>query len=459
MKPLLKENKITLALATPIMAGQLGQMLLGLADTLMIGRVGTVELAASAFVNVLFHIPIVLAIGLTAAISVQISHAHGAQDDEEAAQSLRHGLILSTLCGFVMTAILLCTIPVLHLFRQPAEIVEIIPSYLIWIALSIIPMVPTFVFKSFAESKNHPWPVFWIMIAGVGLNILLNYLLIFGNGGFPAMGLAGAGIATLIARVATLLGVWIYIRGSAILASSRPQRWLCRLEKARSLSLLKMATPISGQVLMEYGAFATATLLVGQFGSHALAAHQIALTCAATTFMLPLGLSMALTIRVGHTLGAGEKERCWHVILSAHATAFLVMLAAGILFISCREWIAAGFSQDPKVIQLAATLLIITAAFQIFDAGQIVSMGALRGLKDVNIPAAIVFACCWLGGLPLGTWLAFGLGHETVGQWWGLAAGLALTAIALTVRLVIQLRQLKFTAQDPAHKPEPDTVV
>ncbi len=459
MKAYLKENKVTLALATPIMAGQLGQMLLGLADTLMIGRVGTVELAAAAFVNVLFHIPIVLAIGLTAAISVQVSHAHGAKDDAAAAQAVRHGMILSIVCAFIMTALLVGVIPVLHIFRQPPEIVAIIPSYLIWVALSIIPMVPTFVFKSFAESKNHPWPIFWIMIAGVALNVVLNYLLIFGHGGFPAMGLTGAGIATFIARCVTCLAVWIYIRGSATLAASRPQQWWCRLEKARSLALLKMATPISGQVLMEFGAFAMATLLVGQFGSSALAAHQIALTCAATTFMLPLGLSMALTIRVGHTLGAGEKDRCWRVILSAYATALLVMVAAGVLFITCREWIAGGFSQDPEVVTIASSLLIITAAFQIFDAGQIMSMGALRGLKDVNIPTAIVFASCWLVGLPLGTWLAFGLGHETVGQWWGLAAGLALTAIALSIRLILQMKKLKPQAPGPSHTPQPDTVI
>ncbi len=456
MRALLKENKITLALATPIMAGQLGQMLLGLADTLMIGRVGTVELAAAAFVNVLFHIPIVLAIGLTAAISVQVSHAHGSNNDAEAAQAFRHGLILSTICGFIMTAILIGVIPALHVFRQPQEIVAIIPSYLIWIAFSIIPMVPTFVFKSFAESKNHPWPVFWLMIAGVALNVFLNWLLIFGNGGFPELGLAGAGIATLIARCLTCLAVWIYIRGSKTLASSLPQRWLGRLERARCLALIKMATPISGQVLMEFGAFAMATLLVGQFGSSALAAHQIALTCAATTFMLPLGLSMALTIRVGHTLGAGQQDRCRRVITGAYGTAFLVMLAAGLFFISCREWIAAGFSSDPEVIALASSLLVITAAFQIFDAGQIMSMGALRGLKDVNIPTAMVFVCCWLVGLPLGTWLAFGLGWQTQGQWCGLATGLALTAITLTFRLRHQMQRM---FQNPWHTPEPDNVV
>ena len=457
MQAFLKENKITLALATPIMAGQLAQMLLGLADTLMIGRVGTVELAAAAFVNVLFHIPIVLAIGLTAAISVQVSHAHGADDDTAAAQALRHGLILSTLCGVGMTVILLATIPALPFFRQPAEAVAIIPSYLFWIALSAIPMVPTFVFKSFAESKNHPWPVFWIMIGGVALNILLNYLLIFGNGGFPELGLQGAGIATLIARAVTCLLVWRYIQTSTTLAPSRPRKWLGALERQRSLELFKIANPISGQVLIEFGVFALATLLVGQFGSSALAAHQIAITCAATTFMLPLGLSMALTIRVGHTLGAGEKDRCWRIIISAYLTGFLFMLAAGIFFITCREWIASGFSHDPEVIAIASSLLIVTAAFQIFDAGQTMSMGALRGLKDVYMPTLILFISSWIFGLPLGIWLAFYQDWQAEGQWWGLALGLALTAIALSIRLVLQIQKLKPSPLTAEHKPAPDS--
>jgi len=456
MKAFFKENKITLTLATPIMAGQLGQMLLGLADTLMIGRVGTVELAAAGFVNVLFHIPIVLAAGLTAAISIQVSRAHGAHDDAEAAQAFRHGFVLSILFGFILTILLIGIIPVLHIFKQPQELVAIIPSYLIWIALSIIPMVPTFVFKSFVESKNHPWPVFWLMIAGVGLNVLLNYLLIFGHAGFPAMGLPGAGVATFIARCLTCLAIWVYIKGSQTLASSRPQQWLKSLEWARSLALIKMATPISGQVLMEFGAFATATLLVGQFGSSALAAHQIALTCAATTFMLPLGLSMALTIRVGHTLGAGEPERCRHIIISAYTTAILVMTVAGIFFICGRTFIAAAFSADPEVIALASSLLVITAAFQIFDAGQIMSMGALRGLKDIHTPTVIVFACCWLAGLPIGTYLAFGMGWETQGQWIGLATGLALTALMLTQRLIRQIRLMPNDSQNSDHKPAPN---
>jgi MATE family multidrug resistance protein len=456
MKNLIKENKITLALATPIMAGQLGQMLLGLADTLMIGRVGTVELAAAAFVNVLFHIPIVLAIGLTAAISVQVSHAHGSKDDHEAGQAFRHGLVVAFLCAIAMTIMLIGIIPVLHIFKQPEEIVAIIPPYLIWVALSILPMVPCFVFKSFAESKNHPWPVFWLLIAGVALNVLLNYFLIFGNGGFPAMGLTGAGVATFIARSLTCLAIWIYIRGSRTLAPSRPRQWLTGLEWSRSLAMIKMATPISGQVLMEFGAFAMATILIGQFGSNALAAHQIALTCAATTFMLPLGLSMALTIRVGHTMGAGEEDRCRRVIISGYTTAFLFMASAGIFFITCREQIASVFSNDPEVIALASSLLIIAAAFQIFDAGQIISMGVLRGLKDVNIPTAMVFICCWLAGLPLGTWLAFGLGWKTQGQWCGLATGLALTAIVLTLRLVNRMARL---SRNPVHTPEPDSAV
>jgi MATE family multidrug resistance protein len=270
------------------------------------------------------------------------------------------------------------------------------------------------------------------------------------------LGLTGAGVATFLSRTVTLLAIWGYLRQSKTLAPSRPRQWLIPLQRKESGELIRMATPISGQMLMEFGAFATATLLVGQFGSVSLAAHHIALTCAATTFMVPLGLAMALTIRVGHTLGSGEPDRCRRVIIGAYVSAFLFMCSAAAFFIFGREWIAHGFTRDPQVIELTLTLLLITAVFQIFDGGQIISMGALRGLKDVNIPTALVFACCWLFGLPLGVWLAFFQGGEAIGQWWGLALGLALTAAMLTLRLIHRMDRFGDLA---AHTPEPDNVV
>ena len=440
MHSIFKESKTTFILATPIIAGQVSQMLLGLADTLMIGRVGTVELAAAAFANVLFHIPFFIAIGLTAAVSIQIAHAHGKAEHRAAADTLRHGVLLSVLAGIALSICLLGLLPFLALFQQPEEVTAITPEYLRWLAFSLIPMVPALAIKSFAEAKNHPWPVFWIFLGGVALNIVLNYILIFGNWGFPPMGLAGAGIATFIARCITLLLLAVYLKRSRTLRESLPDKWLRALRRAEIFLLAKIGSPIAGQLLLEFGAFAMAALLVGQFGSVALAAHQIALTCAASTFMLPLGLSMALTIRVGHVYGSGARERCRSIIAGAHIAAFLIMSSCALAYIVAGDSIASLFIEDPAVIALTATMLVVTAFFQIFDGAQIISMGALRGMRDVNWPTVTAFFSFWIVGIPFGAWLAFGAGVGAIGLWIGLAAALAFAAATLSVRLTMLLR-------------------
>lgn len=435
MLSLFKENKITLTLAIPIITGQLSQMLLGLIDTLMIGRVGTDELATAAFVNVLFNTPFVLAIGLFAAVSMQVSHEHGASKHAEAAESFRHGLLVSIVTGFLLCALLIGIMPFLEHLRQPPEILRLTPSYLFWMALSLIPMVPALTIKSFAEAKNRPWEVLWIMLSTVLINVVLNYLLIFGNFGFPKLGLAGAGIATFLARLMSFLALWLYLTRSKKLAESRPHKWLKPLEIKRCWALLKMSAPIAGQLAMEIGSFSIAALFIGQFGSAALASHQIGLTCAAFMFMIPLGLSMAVTIRVGHSRGAGEYTRCKNIILGAHGTAFLIMSTSAVCFTFYGEALASVFTQDPIVIQTAATIFTIVAFFQIFDGAQIISMGALRGLHDVNVPTLIIFISFWIIGIPFGVWLGFAQNLEASGLWIGLATGLGLAATALSLRV------------------------
>ncbi|TVP81804.1 MAG: MATE family efflux transporter [Puniceicoccaceae bacterium] len=451
MRALLKENKKTLALAFPIIAGQLSQMLMGLVDTLMIGRLGTVELAAAAFVNVLFFLAFVPAIGWFAAVSVQVSHAYGANRQAESAESFRNGLLASVLIGLVLSCLLLAAIPLLGLLRQPPEVVAMTPPYLLWIALSLIPIVPAMTIKSFAESRNHPWAVFWILLSSVALNVILNYALIFGNLGAPALGLVGAGLATFIARALSLAALLLYLNRSKAMSPGRPQRWLKRLDRGECLETTRMAVPIAGQLLMEIGAFTVAALLIGQFGPVALASHQIVLSCASFTFMLPLGLSMAVTIRVGHSLGRGDAHQCRDLLAGAHLTTLLMMGSCALAYILAGDRIAAAFSADPEVIALTSAIFIVVAFFQIFDGIQIISMGALRALKDVNVPTVIIFACFWMVGIPLGALLGFPYDFGAQGLWMGLASGLVLAALTLSIRLVIKMSaQAKENSQKPS---------
>lgn len=443
MKALLKENKITLTLALPIISGQLSQMLLGLADTLMIGRLSTVDLAAAAFVNVLFNFPFVVGIGLFAAVSVLVSHEHGAERPEGAAESFRNGLILSGILGVILAASLFAVMPFIDLFQQPQGVTEKAPAYLVWLALSLIPMVPTLTIKSFAEAKNHPWEVLWIMLGGVVLNVGLNYILIFGNFGLPALGLSGAGIATLLSRLATLAGLWYYLQHAKSIAESVPQKWIAPLDRSICQDLIKIGLPISGQLMLEFGSFAIAALLIGQFGSTALAAHQITLSCAAFTFMIPLGLSMAVTIRVGHTVGANQYLRTRRILIGSHLSTLLMMGVCATIFATSGDLIASAFTADRDVIELAAKLFIAVAFFQLSDGAQIISMGALRGIRDVNIPTAMIFFSFWICGIPFGAWLAFAHDLGALGLWIGLASGLGISAVILTVRLVRLIRKMQ----------------
>ncbi len=442
MWALLQENRKTLLLAAPIVTGQLTQMLLGLADTVMIGQVGTVELATAAFVNTLFHIAFVLAVGLFVAVSVQVAHAYGANRHRDAGESLRHGVFGGAALGVLLAGGLLMCLPFLDQFGQPEAVVALSPGYLVWLAFSLIPLVPTLVLKSYAEAFNHPWPLLWMMLGVVLLNIGLNYLLIFGHWGAPELGLNGAGVATFLARLAGVCVVGRYVLRSKRLSLGLPSRWWAPLRWASLRSLVRLGLPISIQISVEFSAFAVCALLMGQFGSTALAAHQIALTCATTTFMVPLGLSMALTIRVGHAIGSHEKSTCLRIIWGTVLMAVVAMLMAACAFVFFGRTIADLFSNDVEVVALAATFLVVTGIFQVFDGVQVTVMGALRAMHDVFVPTGINVLSFFVLSIPLGIVLAFYLKVGAIGLWYGLASGLCVSAFILSGRLCYQLKRL-----------------
>jgi multidrug resistance protein, MATE family len=437
-----RENKETLVLALPMMAGQLTFMLQGMADTVMIGRVGTGELAAAAFVNVLMAIPTVVGVGLSASVSVQVSHAFGAGNHRAMGEAVRHGLVWSVVMAVGVTALLWALIPVLGFFGQTQEVVAKAPPYLFWMAASMIPMLLTMGLKSYSEGQNKVWPVFGILASGVLVNIVLNYWFIFGGWGVPAMGLKGTGMATFLARLGSLAALWWYIHEESDFDRNRPRQWFAPLDSVEMRRLGRLMLPIMGQMLLEMSVFAGTALMVGWIGSVPLAAHQVAITCAATTFMLPLGLSMALTIRVGQAIGSGERERAGAMIFGAHVLSLLIMVTTATAFGLFRESLARAFSPDAGVVALASTLLIVAGVFQIFDGAQVISVGALRGLKDVKAPTVIVTIAYWGVTIPLGAGLCFGFDWGALGFWIGMAVGLALASAVLTWRVWSRLHQL-----------------
>jgi multidrug resistance protein, MATE family len=429
-----KELRTTLVLAFPIMAGQVGQMMMGLADTLMVGRVGTIPLAACALANTVVSVLMVFGIGLLTAVSVQVSHAHGRGHSQTAGESLRHGLGLSLILGVMMLAAVYLLLPALPLLGQDPAVVSAVGPYLEIVGASLIFFLLGTALKNYTEACSSPWPAFWITLGGVILNIVLNAVLIFGLVGFPALGLWGAGIATFLSRAAIFLALLVYVLRSHRFRASLPQHWLGAAHPEILKEQFRLGLPVAFQLVLEVGAFGAASLILGGFGAAALAAHQVALTCAATVFMVPLGLAMATTVRVGQIMGAGQFSRIRRVGYSSLAMVVIFMGFSAGLFLLAGGPIARNFLDDPSVILLTTQLLVVAGIFQLFDGVQVVGLGALRGMKDVRIPAGIAFSAYWILALPLGWFLAYPLNQGPVGVWWGLALGLAFAAVGLVAR-------------------------
>jgi multidrug resistance protein, MATE family len=428
------ESRRTLALALPIMSGLVGQMLMGLTDTLMVGQVGTIPLAACAFGHNLINVPLVGGMGLLAAVAVLTAQAYGAQQPAQAGQVLRYGLLISTVGGFGAAAFVTYLRSRVDWLGQPPEVVAAAQIYLLLTAWSLVPVMIGHALKQFSEALAHPWPPTLIMLGGVLLNILLNWLLIFGHWGLPALGLNGAGLATLLARIVTTIVMIGYVVRAPILAVYLPSRWLAPLLWRPISVQLNLGAPVAAQHLLEVGAFVAAALMMGWINAEAMAAHQIAITCAATTFILALGIGMAISIRVGHAWGAGAHHRLRVVGYSGLAMSGVLMSGFALMFIFGGQTIASAFSPSAEVVGMAAAMLFIAGFFQIFDGFQVVAMCALRGMSDVRVPAVVAIISYWLVALPIGGALAFFVGLGARGIWIGLAAGLATAALILIWR-------------------------
>lgn len=418
----------------PIMAGMVSHMLMGLADTIMVGQVGVVPLAAASFVNILLHPPVTFGLGLLSAVAVLTSQAFGAKNPQQGGEALRNGLVASILFGLLIAIGGHLLLSHLHRFGQKPEVISESGTYLLICGWSVIPALIAHAAKQFSEALNHAWAPNFILLAGVLLNIFLNWILIFGKLGAPALGLEGAGWATLIARIIVAIAMLIYLARNTDLRSFLPAHWFAGLHLSRLKQLVALGGPVGLQHLLEVSAFAFAALMMGWISAEALAAHQIAITSAATTFMFMVGLGMAVCIRVGHAYGARKFRRTRRIGFVGLVLAAAGMSVFGLMFMTLRYPLAKSFIADPEVIRLAAQFFIVAALFQIADGVQVTAMSALRGLSDVKIPAMVAILAYWIISIPLAYILAFRLNYGPIGIWIALALGLAIAATILTWR-------------------------
>jgi multidrug resistance protein, MATE family len=426
--------KANFLLAYPVMISMLGQVMTGVADSVMVGWIGAVPLAASSFANIFFSLPLFFGVGVSYAVTPLVAEAHGAKNPNGIIETLRNGFLINMSMGAAMVILIFSIKGFLYKMEQPPEVVELAIPYLQIITLSIIPTMLFQTFRQFAEGLHRTRMAMVIVIVSNLINIALNYVLIYGKFGFPAMGLNGAGIATLIARI--IMGVWMagYIYYAI---DFRPYRLGFRLRgfsKQLINKMLHIGVPAGVQFLFEVGAFGFSAVMMGWIGTAALAAHQIALNLAAISYMTTSGLGAAATIRVAHFLGQRDKKTLRRVAFSMIVMAAVVMAAWAILFIVGRNFLPELYIRDEAVLKIAASLMIIAGFFQLSDGMQVVCAGALRGLQDVKVPSLLIFVAYWIIALPLGYWFAFPLGFGANGIWVGLLIGLSLTAGAMIVR-------------------------
>ena len=421
-------------LAYPVMLSMLGQVMTGVADSIMVGWTGATPLAASSFANTFFSVTIMFGIGVSYGITPLVAQAAGRGDHEDAAQVLRHGTVINLLTGVLLTVLLFALMPFMHHMGQPEEVSRQAVPYLMIVAPSILPTMVFQTYRQFSEGLQHTRAAMTIVIVSNLLNILLNYLLIFGHAGFPAMGLEGAGWATLVSRVVMGVAMAAYVYRHEFFRRYRSGFGWGGYASGRFRSLLRIGMPAGAQFIMEGGAFGASSIMMGWLGTVPLAAHQIALNLATISYMTTSGMGAAAVVKVGRYAGRGDRR---NLTLAANTMFYMsaaVMALWAMLFIFGRHALPRFYVDDPAVLEVATGLMIVSAFFQISDGLQVVCAGALRGLQDVQVPVLLIFTAYWILALPFGYLLAFTLGMGPMGIWVGLLTGLSLTAVALLWR-------------------------
>ena len=427
--------KANTTLAVPVMLSMLGQVMTGVADSIMVGWTGATPLAASSFANVFFTIPLFFGVGVSYAITPLVAEADGSGDTSKVVAVLKNGTFINILTGLLLVVLIFSIEPLLIYLQQPAEVVSLALPYLSIVALSILPTMVFQTYRQFAEGLHDTRMAMIVVIGSNLLNVLLNYLLIFGKFGFPELGLNGAGWATLISRVVMGLSMFLYVYYAPKFQAYKGGFSVSGYSKKLINQMLHIGIPAGSQFIFEAGAFGLSAIMMGWFGTTALAAHQIAINLATISYMTTSGLASAATIRVGHFLGKKNRKQLTHAAYTLIIMAIGLMVAWAVLFIVGRYLLPTLYIRDSDVITLTASLLIIAGFFQLSDGMQVVCAGALRGLQDVKIPSLLIFVAYWIIALPLGYYLAFTVELGPSGIWYGLLIGLTLVGGALFVRL------------------------
>ena len=425
------------------MLGMLGHTFVAFADNVMVGQLGTAELAAVSLGNSFVFIAMSLGIGFSTAITPLVAEADSANNISQGKNAFKHGLMLCTLLSVLLFLIILLLKPLMYYMDQPKEVVELAIPYLNYVALSLIPLIIFQALKQFSDGlSNTKYPMYATILANV-INIILNYLLIFGSFGFPKLGIVGAAIGTLFSRIIMVYFLWTIFKSKDKFRPYITNFNFKKIEQKISAKLFNLGFPSALQMFFEVGIFTAAIWLSGVLGKNPQAANQIALNLSSMTFMVGIGLSVAAMVRVGNQKGLNDFISLRRIAFSIFFLTFIIEIIFASFFLIFRDWLPTlyidgdtlvNINDNKEVVLLASKLLLVAAFFQIFDGLQVAILGALRGLQDVKVPAFITFISYWIVGFPVSYYLGLYTSLESVGIWIGLFTGLFVASILLYIR-------------------------
>lgn len=435
--------KRNLHLAFPIVLSQLGQISVSLIDNMMVGHVGTTELAAASFANSVFTVGLVFGMGLTFGTTPLVGKAFGDKDLKTMVVWLKNSIVSHVVAAVVLTALMFGVYLALPLLGQAPEVLSLAQPYFILLCLSYFPFILFFSFKQFFEGIGNTKMAMQITLLANVVNVVVNYLFIFGKFGFPEMGLNGAGLGTLVSRVLMPVLFVYYISRKSRYTDYFSLARFEKISKQRIVQLFKIGIPIAFQLIVEVTAFGIGAIMMGWLGESPLAAHQVALGLASFTYMISLGVSQANTIRVSHQMGLRDYASMKSAAMASTHLVLVFMLLMALVFIGGKNVLPLLFTSDAGVIKVAANLLIVAAIFQLFDGLQVVMLSTLRGMADVTVPMFIAFLAYLFIGIPVSYVFAFTLGAGPQGIWFGYLVGLSTAGILFYFRFKQNLRKLK----------------
>tara|TARA_B100000767_G_scaffold129577_1_gene123157 strand:+ start:1039 stop:2418 length:1380 start_codon:yes stop_codon:yes gene_type:complete len=448
---LTKEFRYNWKLSAPVIMGMLGHTFVGLVDNIMVGQLGSAQLAAVSLGNSFFFVAMSLGIGFSTAITPLIAEADSENNFKKGKSAFKHGLFLCTVLSLFLFGIILLAKPLMYMMEQPEEVVLLTMPYLDIIAISLIPLIIFQGFKQFSDGLSLTKHAMYATIVSNLINIGFNYLLIFGKFGFPKMGIVGAGVGTLVSRVTMIVIIWVLLKNDRKASAFVSNIKLFVLESKMLKKITNLGLPSAMQMFFEVAIFTSAIWLSGLLGKNAQAANQIALNLSSMTFMIAMGLSVTAMIRVGNQKGLKNYVELQRIAKSIFLMGIMFASLFALLFLIFHDILPAlyldledvnNYLDNQEVVAIASKLLIVAALFQISDSIQVVFLGALRGLQDVKIPTLLTFIAYWMIGFPTSYFLGKETAYGSPGIWIGLLVGLASASIFLYLRFIYLTNRL-----------------